>query len=116
MYIYIKSKTGIVNQKKLLNGTWPGKSEAIFGLSVSMDMSTNQGIHEIVTISSGCGANKNPHKLPHPPMVNNAHPVTWTPCDKFLPGWSINEFLAGMTSYGCNNDQTTPIDTHTCDL
>ena len=46
-------------------------------------------------------ANSKLHTLPHPHMVNNAHPVTWTPYAKFKPDWSINKFLAGtMTSYG----------------
>ena len=57
------------------------------------------------------------HTLPYPHVVNNAHPVTWTPYVQFQPYWSINEFLAGlMLSYRCGNDQTTPTDTRTCDL
>ena len=56
-------------------------------------------------------ANIKSHTLPHAHVVCNAHPVTWTPYAKFQPYWSINEFLVGiMTSYGCGNDQTTPID------
>ena len=40
--------------------------------------------------------------------------MIWTHKAKFQPDWSINEFLVGlMMSYGCGNDQTTPIDTHT---
>ena len=57
--------------------------------------------------------NIKPHSLSHPHVVNNAHPITWTPHAKFEPNWSINEFLLGIvTSYGCGNDKTTPIDTH----
>ena len=59
-------------------------------------------------------ANKN-SILSHAPVVNNTQPVTWTPYAKFQTDWSINEFLVGMTFYGCKNDQTTPIDTCTCD-
>ena len=56
-------------------------------------------------------ANIKPHTLPHSHVVCNAHPVTWTPYAKFQPYKSIYEFLVGiMTSYGCGNDQTTPID------
>ena len=43
-------------------------------------------------------------------MDNNAHPIISTPYAKVQLYWSINEFLAGMMmSYGCGNDQTTPI-------
>ena len=43
-------------------------------------------------------ANKNPHTLPQPPVVINAHPVTWIPYAKFQLDWSINTFLACMMS------------------
>ena len=57
-------------------------------------------------------ANTKLHMLSHPHVVNG-HPVTRTPYAKFKTDWSINEFLAGiMMSYGCGNDQFTPIDTH----
>ena len=60
-----------------------------------------------------CGvANIKSHPMSHPYVVNNAHPVTWTPYANFHPDCSINEFLVGiMRSYGCGNNQTTPIDT-----
>ena len=65
---------------------------------------------------SGSVASTKPHTLPHPRVVNNAHPITWTPYAHFQPEWSINEFLAGiMMSYVSGNDKTTSIDTHTCD-
>ena len=58
-------------------------------------------------------ANAEQHVLPHTHVYNNAHPVTWSPYAKFQPDWSINKCAAGiMTSYGCGNDQTIPIDTH----
>ena len=41
-------------------------------------------------------ANTKPHTLPHPHVVNKAHPITWTPYAKFQPDWSINEFLADI--------------------
>ena len=53
------------------------------------------------------------HTLPHPHVVNNAHPATWTPYTQFQRDRSINKFLAGiMMSYECGNQQATPIDTH----
>ena len=55
-------------------------------------------------------ANNKSHTLPHLHVINNAPPVSWTPNAKFQPDWSINEFLTGIMSYGCSNDQTTPID------
>ena len=59
-----------------------------------------------------CVANTKPHTLSHPHVVNDAYFITWTPYAKFQPDWPINEFLVGiMMSYGCGNDQTTPIDT-----
>ena len=51
-----------------------------------------------------------------PHSVINIQPVTWTPYAKFHLDWSINEFLLGiMMSYGCGDDQTTPINTQTHD-
>ena len=51
IYIYIKSKNGILNPEEFLNGTKSGESDAIFGLSAFMQMSTNQEIYEMVSSS-----------------------------------------------------------------
>ena len=31
--------------------------------------------------------------LPHPHMLNNAHPVPWKRCAKFQPGWPFDKLL-----------------------
>ena len=50
-----------------------------------------------------------PYLLPHPHMVNDAHPATWRTHTKFQPDSLVLRLaLAAEMTYGCGYDKPHP--------